>query len=66
MNKEENEDKTNAASQAVDNYQTEELTDLPVAAEQTEEIRGGEEVRSAAARATSQNNLKQIGIGVHN
>ena len=57
MNTEEKEVKTDAASQTTDNCQTEELADLPVATEQTEEVKGG------VARAQSQNNLKQIGLG---
>lgn len=53
MTTEEKEIQTNAASHTADDRQTEELTDLPVAAEQTEEVKGG---------AQSQNNLKQMTI----
>jgi hypothetical protein len=56
MKTEEKEVKTDAASQTADDYQTGKLADLPVAAEQTEEVRGGR-------GAVCQNNLKQMSIG---
>jgi len=41
MTTEEKEIKANTASQAADDRPTAELTDLPVAVEQTEEVKGG-------------------------